>query len=446
MPLFVNVLVNKSTKGSLLMSHSTGPIANKKTLRYNHTLYIMTALFFMWGFLTCLNDIVIPHLKALFDLNYTQAMLVQFCFFATYALMSIPMSLLLKKIHYKWGMVLGLVIAACGCLLFIPAASWMTYPLFLFGFFVLASGIVLLQVAANPYVTLLGRPETASSRLTFTQAMNSLGTTLAPLFGGLLILSVPIIEKGKLALMSPAAITHYHHTMADTVKLPYILLASTLIIIAVALATLHLPDVETQDEGHSHHTKGTIWQHPNLIFGVIAIFCYVGAEVSTGSFLVNYLNEPTIGNLGPNIAAHYVAYFWGGAMLGRFIGAWVLTQINPAKIIAFNAVTAIALLLITSFSHGALAMWTVIALGLFNSILFPTIFSIAVDGLGLLRSFGSGLLCTAIVGGAVIPEIQGLFADHIGIQHAFLVLIIPYLYIAAYGLFNRQHASLTHHL
>ncbi|MCL7999597.1 sugar MFS transporter [Brucella sp. 21LCYQ03] len=388
---------------------------------YSFALASLTMLFFMWGFITCLNDILIPHLKGVFQLNYFQSMLIQFCFFGAYFIVSLPAGALVKRISYKWGIVTGLVVAAIGCALFIPAASYRVYELFLGALFVLASGVTILQVAANPYVTILGAPETAASRLTLTQAFNSLGTTVAPLFGAFLILSAATSDATSAA-------------DADAVQFPYLLLALAFAVLAVVFAILKLPDVQEEETAVITKEDGSAWQYRHLVLGSIGLFVYVGAEVSVGSFLVNFLSDPNVAGLAEAEAAHYVAYFWGGAMIGRFIGAAAMRYVDDGKALAFNAAMAIILLLITVATTGHVAMWSVLAIGLFNSIMFPTIFSLALHGLGKHTSQGSGILCLAIVGGAIIPLIQGALADSVGIHLAFLMPIICYIYIAYYGL------------
>lgn len=403
-------------------------------------LALLTSLFFIWGFITCLNDILIPHLKAVFTLSYAQAMLIQFCFFSAYFVMSVPSGYLVEKIGYKGGIITGLAIAGTGCLLFYPAAALRLYPLFLGAFFVLASGITLLQVAANPYVTLLGNPETASSRLTMTQAFNSLGTTIAPYFGALFILTTTVKTADEIKLLNTDNLFAYQTTEAAAVQYPYLSLAAVLFAVAGIFALVKLPaikDREAQNEDtqllHSDTDYRSAWHYPHLVCGAIGIFVYVGAEVSIGSFLVSFLTDPTITGFTASYAAKHISFYWGGAMLGRFIGALVMQKIQPNKVLAFNAIAAALLVIATIFSTGYAAMWTILSVGLFNSIMFPTIFSLAVKGLGKYTSQGSGILCAAIVGGAILPVVQGLFADHIGIQYSFFIPVLCYVYIIYYG-------------
>ncbi len=418
------------------MSNTTDTTIRSDKNPYSGSLAILTSLFFIWGFITCLNDILIPHLKSVFTLNYTQAMLIQFCFFTAYFVVSVPSGYLVEKIDYKGGIIAGLAIAGIGCLLFYPAAGSHSYPLFLGAFFVLASGITLLQVAANPYVTILGNPETASSRLTMTQAFNSLGTTIAPYFGALFILSTAVKTADEIKLLNADELSAYQSAQAAAVQTPYLLLAAVLFFIAVIFALIKLPKIEAaeaQISGVEDDVHDSAWSYKHLVLGAIGIFVYVGGEVSIGSFLINFLGEPSIAGLEEKDAGKYVSFYWGGAMIGRFIGAGAMQRIQPNKALTFNAVTAAILVLITIISSGHLAMWTILAVGLFNSIMFPTIFSLAVNGLGKHTGQGSGILCAAIVGGAILPVMQGAFADHIGIQQAFFIPVLCYCYIAYYG-------------
>ena len=414
------------------------PESSDKT-PYFGSLALLTSLFFIWGFITCLNDILIPHLKSVFTLNYTQAMLVQFCFFTAYFVVSVPSGYLVEKIDYKGGIVAGLAIAGIGCLLFYPAASLHSYPLFLAALFVLAAGITLLQVAANPYITLLGKPETASSRLTMTQAFNSLGTTIAPYFGALLILSTAVKSAAEIKLLNTADLSAYQTLQAAAVQTPYLLLAAVLFFMAVIFAMIKLPNIQTNEQLDGagkvffDDDHDSAWGYKHLVLGAIGIFMYVGAEVCIGSFLINFLSEPSIAGLPEKDAGKYVSFYWGGAMIGRFVGAAVMQKIQADKVLTFNALIAAALVLMTMIGSGSVAMWTLLSVGLFNSILFPTIFSLAVNSLGKHTGQGSGILCAAIVGGAILPVVQGVFADRIGIQAAFFVPVLCYCYIAYYG-------------
>jgi FHS family L-fucose permease-like MFS transporter len=396
---------------------------------YFAPLVALTSLFFMWGLITSLNDILIPHLKAAFTLNYVQATLIQLSFFGAYFVMSMPSGWLVERIGYKRGIIIGLLVAALGCLAFYPAAAVAAYPLFLGALFVLASGITLLQVAANPYVTILGPTRTASSRLTLTQAFNSFGTTVGPRLGSRLILASATVG-------TPAA-------EAALVQKPYLGLAAVLVVIAIVFMALRLPAVAADDTAvaaSSPSAEASIWSHRHLVLGVAAIFVYVGGEVAIGSLLVNFMADPSIAGFAQAEAGDHVSYYWGAAMVGRFVGAGVMLFLRPGRVLAFNAVAVVVLLLTAMGTAGTTAMWCVLAVGFFNSIMFPTIFALALVGLGRRTGEGSGMLCMAIVGGAVVPVIQGYFADHIGILQSFVVPLVCYLYIVFYGLYGHRPA------
>ncbi len=400
---------------------SSANLANENLHSSNQThrfaLFSLTSLFFMWGFITCLNDILIPYLKAMFELNYTQAMLIQFCFFGSYFIVSLPAGALVSKIGYKAGIVVGLAIASAGCLLFYPAAQLSVYPLFLLALFVLAAGITVLQVSANPYVSALGPSETASARLTMTQAFNALGTTVAPIFGAWLIF------KGAETLDT---------SDPSSVQIPYLFLAFALVVLAVVFSYLKLPNLGKAENFELSPKKALRFRHLRL--GAIGIFVYVGAEVAIGSFLVNFLSTPEIGGLTETTAAHYITYYWGGAMVGRFVGAVIMQKIPANRVLTFNSIMAILLVAIAIVSTGKIAMWAILAVGLFNSIMFPTIFSLAIDRLKDATSHGAGVLCLAIVGGAIIPLLQGVLADLVGLQVSFILPIICYLFIVYYAI------------
>lgn len=403
---------------------------------YTFALSALTTLFFMWGFLTCLNDILIPHLKEVFDLNYTQGMLIQFCFFGAYFLVSLPAGLLVKKVGYKTGAVIGLVVAAIGCLMFYPAAAMREYAVFLAALFVLAGGITVLQVSANPYVAILGKPETASSRLTLTQAFNSFGTTIAPVIGGALILGAVTVDSNLTG-------DDLKQAKAHAVQIPYVALAAALLVLAAVFAFLKLPVIVDEALPATGQDSGSAWQYSHLVLGALGIFVYVGGEVAIGSLLVNFIGLPEIAGLAEKDAAKYVSYYWGGAMVGRFIGSAVMQKVPGGTVLAFNALAAMVLILVAVFTTGTLAMWAILAVGLCNSVMFPTIFSLAVTGLGRHTSQGSSILCMAIVGGALIPLAQGAMADSLGLQLSFLLPILCYLYIVFYGLKGHKitHAS-----
>ena len=412
--------------------------AASATPNYSRPLAIVTTLFFMWGFLTCLNDILVPHLKSIFELNYAQAMLVQFAFFSAYFLFSVPWSKVVNTIGYKTTMVVGLLTMACGAFLFLPAATAASYPLFLTALLVLAAGITGLQVSANPYVDLLGKPETASSRLDLTQAFNSLGTTIAPKVGGLLILGAAPLALAQLQQLKPQALHLYRVQQASSVKIPYTVIGIALLLLAVLIGFSRLPKVEEATTRSGQKTNDSIWKHRHLVLGALGIFAYVGAEVSIGSFLVNYFGLPQIAGLAPRVAAGYVSFYWGGAMVGRFIGAPLLQRFKPGYLLAIFAIAAGTLVTASMVLNGHVAMWTIISVGFFNSIMFPTIFSLGEAELGPLSGTGSGLLNMAIVGGAIIPVIQGVIADTVGLHHAFVLPVVCYLYILYYALVGSE--------
>jgi FHS family L-fucose permease-like MFS transporter len=403
---------------------------------YPLALSMLTTIFFMWGFLTCLNDILIPHLKSSFQLSYAQVMLVQFTFFGTYFLMGMPAGWMVARLGYKKGIVSGLAIAGAGALGFWPAAATHVYAAFLGALFVLATGITVLQVAANPYVALLGPESTSSSRLTLAQALNSAGTTLAPYFGGMFILANVVKSPIELATLPAAEQLAYQTQQAQAVQGPYIGLSIALFLLAIVVWLFRLPKLSeaTSKNDHEKHGFMDVLRHPHVFFGVLGIFFYVGAEVSLGSFMVNYLSMPQIGHLTEQQAANYVSFYWGGAMFGRFAGSWIMAWFSPRKLLALFAAINALLVVTTMMSSGDVAMFSIIAIGLFNSIMFPTIFSLAIERLGPMTGKASSLLIMAIVGGAVVPQIQGVLADHIGLQHAFFLPLLCYLYIIFYGL------------
>lgn len=393
-------------------------------------LAIVTVLFFMWGLLTALNDVLIPHLKAVYALSYVQAMLVQSCFFGAYFLVSVPAGILVRRIGYHRGLVAGLTVTAIGCALFYPA-SLSGYGLFLGALFVLASGITVLQVAANPYVTVLGPAASASSRLTLTQAFNALGTTVAPALGGMLILAGAALSAADLAQLTAAQQLAYKAREAAAVQGPYLALGAALLVLAVLVAMARLPRIAQHAAAEA---KESLFSHPHLLLGVIAIFVYVGGEVAIGSFLINFLGESDVAGMNAAAAAGYVSYYWGGAMVGRFVGFAVMRRVSPGKALAFNATCSVLLIVFAILGRGSVAMWAILAVGLCNSIMFPTIFSMALYKLGPSTGQGSGLLCMAIVGGAIVPFAQGVLADWIGVQLSFLLPAACYLYIVYFGL------------
>ena len=386
----------------------------------NLALSVVGALFFMLGFITCLNDILIPHLKAIFNLNYTQAMLVQFCFFTAYAVMSVPMSKLVEKMGYKAGIIGGFLIAALGCVLFYPAAASASYPIFLGALFILASGIVLLQVAGNPYVTLLAPKGKESVMLTLIQAFNSLATTIAPPIGAALIFVDATASQAE---------------RISSVQMPYLGLAGFMILLSVLIGLIKLPDarqIAAEQTESNHDGKTSVWQYKHMVLGTIGIFCYVGAEVAIGSLMVNAL-EHTAG-LSHDKAAGYLSIYWGGAMVGRFIGAGLMNKIAPNKYLAFNASMAVGLLMLAiAAGGGAVTQWSLLLIGFFNSIMFPTIFSLGTKGLGKFTGAASGIISTAIVGGALVPVLQGFVIDHVGLMISYVIPAVCYVYIVFFA-------------
>ncbi|MGO4893096.1 sugar MFS transporter [Flavobacterium sp. W21_SRS_FM6] len=377
----------------------------------------MTSLFFIWGFITALNDILLPYLKGAFSLSYLQAGLVQFCFFGAYFIVSPFAGRMLEKVGYKNGIIIGLGTVAAGCCLFFPAAEAAIYAVFLFALFVLAAGIAILQVSANPYVAVLGSEETAASRLNFAQAINSLGHTAGPAFGAILILSA-VEQSGS----------------AKAVQLPYLLIAVALVVVALVFYKLKLPNISEHLDESKAASHFTLFSHKHLTYGVLAIFLYVGAEVAVGSYLVNFFMQLGIEDMTTVTAGKMVSYYWGAAMVGRFAGALIMRYVAPTTLLAINSVLAVAMIIVAVNSSGEMAMWTILAVGFFNSIMFPTIFTLAIRGLGEHTGRGSGYLCQGIVGGAILPMIQGQAADMMTLQWSFLIPAVCYLYIAWYAL------------
>ncbi len=414
---------------------------------------VAIALFFMVGFLTCLNDIIIPHLKSIFELSYAQAMLVQFAFFSSYFLFSYPGGKLVDLVGYKRTMVAGLVIMGLGALGFVPAATIASFNVFLAALVVLAAGMTTVQVAANPYVTIVGPPRTASSRLNLAQAFNSVGTFIAPFLGAFFILKgARLLAPERLHSMPEAARQLYRATEASSVRLPYIGMALVLFFLALGLSAIKFKPRQsaldrTQDFRPGAHNPvsstatspaGLKW----LALGALGIFTYVGAEVAIGSLLVNFMELPNIAGFTESHAANYLMIYWGGAMVGRFIGSAVLQRIPTGPLLALAGLGAFSCTILAIFAHGHLAMFALLAVGACNSIMFPSIFSLGVQDLGPLTSKGSSLMIAAIVGGAIIPLGTGKLADTIGLQAAFFIPSLCYIYIAAFGLANRARKPL----
>lgn len=413
----------------------------------------VTTLFFLWGFITVLVDSLIPRIRELFTLSYFQAGLVQFAFFGAYFVLSIPAGWILSKIGYKRGIVLGLVTMAIGCLLFYPASSYREFAIFLLAYFTLAGGMTILQVAANPYVAALGSEVGASSRLNLSQAFNSLGTAIAPIIGAAFILSGKVKSSDEIEALSASAKEAYLISEAAAVQTPFLGIAGFILVLALAFVFFKLPKILQKSPRGGY---GLVLQKPSLVLGAVGIFVYVGAEVAIGSYLVNYfidmdlataiknsdvmssISETVIGgslesvsNLA--IVAAFVTFYWSGAMVGRFIGAYLTKIIQPAKVLAAFAIGAMLMVAISMSSTGFVAMWTILAVGLFNSIMFPTIFTLAIDGLDDLKPQASGVLCTMIVGGAFIPPLYGKLTDNFGFKTALVLVLVCYAYIFFYG-------------
>ncbi len=400
------------------------------------------ALFVIFGGITSLNDVIIPKLKELFTLNYAQALLVQSAFFAAYALVSLPAATIVRRAGYMKTATIGLLTMMAGCLLFIPASSSATFGVFLFALFVLAAGITIVQVVANPLISLLGKPKTAHSRLTFAQAFNSLGTTIFPYVGSIVILgSLATVDASQL---TGAALDAYRAAETKVVVNTYLALAAALAVVAAVVWTKRNRLKEQQDHSGGMFHAFTLLNRPRFAAGAACIFLYVGAEVAIGSLIVNYLMQPEVLGLSDQAAGKHVPFYWGGALIGRFIGAYVLAKVSPGKVLAAVATGAIALILISANTTGAVSAWALLAIGLTNSIMFPTIFALASEGLGKRASEGSGVIATAIVGGAVIPPLTGMLADTTGSLHLAMALpALCYALILAYGLYARRPAPET---
>lgn len=413
---------------------------SEQTGNYTVPLIIVTILFFLWGAITALNDVLIPHLRAVYSLSFKQAALVQVWFFGAYFLVSLPAGFYVRSFGYQKGAITGLIIAAAGCALFYPAAT-NGYFFFLFAFFVMAAGITVLQVAANPYVTVLGPARTASSRLTLTQALNSFGAYIAPtVIGGLILGGATFVSEAELATYTEDVRNAYRATEAASVQGPYLILSAALLILAALFALVKLPKIETKEATSSKsfsesltYMKQGLKANPHLALGVLGIFLYVGAEVSIGSYLINFFGLAHISDMKPTEATKYLGMYWLGAMIGRFIGFAVMRYVRAGLVLGICGGMCVLLVLAATFSSGHFAMWAIIAVGLFNSIMFPTIFAMALHKLGPFTSQGSGLLCMGIVGGAIVPYLQAVLADAIGLQLSFLLPAVCYIFILYFG-------------
>jgi MFS transporter, FHS family, L-fucose permease len=408
-----------------------GATANAKS-----AMYLLTSLFFMWGFITVINNTLLPHLRSVFDLNYTETTMIESVWFIAYFVASIPSARLIERIGYKWSLVTGLAIMAAGALMMIPAAQLPSYAVTLVALFVIACGITLLQVAANPYVAVVGPAETASARLNLVQAFNSLGTMFAPLFGGYLILGRAASGTGDANQVLSQA---QRLADAQSVQLPYLIVAAVLVILATVIARFPLPAMATPSAAALHAARGShpLWRHRNLVFGVPAIFIYLIAEIGVSNLFINFVSQPQIGNVTHEVASRYLFLLWGGMMVGRFIGSVLMNSIKAETVLAGASIGAGIVMLVATFATGPLAMWALISVGLFHSVMFPTIFTLGIKGLGPRTEDGAGLLIMAIAGGALVV-VQGWLADHYGLQLSFLLTAICELYILFYAVWGSK--------
>ena len=426
---------------------------NQSKNNYKTAFIFLTSLFFLWGFITVLVDSLIPRIRDLFTLTYFQAGLVQFAFFGAYFILSIPAGFLLSKIGYKRGIVVGLITMAIGCFLFYPAASFREFNVFLLAYFVLAGGITILQVAANPYVAVLGSESGAASRLNLSQAFNSLGTSIAPILGASFILSDRVRSSDEISEMTNTLREAYLISEATAVQTPFMVITSFIILLALVFVFVKLPTMlsSAPKGGYS-----ALLQNKSLLLGAFGIFIYVGAEVAIGSYLVNYFYDmgltaivkqnkvlaaiastllsqdlATVSDYG--ILGAFVTFYWSGAMIGRFVGSYLTTVIRPSVVLSYFATGAVLMIIISSQTLGIVSMISILAVGLFNSIMFPTIFSLSLEGLDNLKPQASGILCTMIVGGAIIPPLYGYMTDLFGFKMALILLIACYAYIIWFG-------------
>lgn len=419
-------------------SHTVRSETLRPEYDYHAALRVLASLFFIWGFITVINNTLLPHLKSVFELNYLQTTLIESVWFIAYFVASIPSAWLIEAVGYRKSMVLGLATMAAGALGMIVASSVPSYGITLVALFVIASGITLLQVAANPYVAVVGPVETASSRLNLVQAFNSLGTTLAPLFGGYLILgrAASGTSRSDVALSAAQRLAD-----AQAVRLPYLIVAGVLVVLAVVIARARLPDIAAQTRRVSAERRRahSLFRHRNLVLGVPAIFIYLIAEIGVANLFINFVSQPDIADLSHSAASNYLFLLWGGMMVGRFAGSAVMRAVPAARVLSAASIGAFAMMLIASLVPGYPAMVALILVGLFHSIMFPTIFTLAIRGLGPLTEEGSGLLIMAIAGGALVV-VQGWLADHYGLQRSFLLTAACELYVLFYGLWGAAPA------
>ncbi len=425
-----------------------------KATNYNKSFLVLTLLFFMWGLITILVNSLVPRLESVFELSVFEARLLQFTFFMGYGVFSIPSGFILSKIGYQRGIILGIVLMGFGCMFFYPAATHRLYPVFLLGYFILAVGMAVIQVVANPYVAVLGSERNASYRLNLSQAFNSLGTVIAPILCAIFILNEPVRTKEEIELLSESAKQAYFTIEATTVQNPFLILTILLILLAIVFSTLKLPKALPLFNKNSRNKLRyiSVLKNKPLSYGAVGIFLYVGAEVAIGSYLIDYFLSMNLDSLIKNndlmtaiselilrehiyfvdnyrIVEIFVPFYWLGAMVGRFIGAYLTKMYNPSKILAIFTILAISMVAISMLTDGFVAMGSILSVGLFNSIMFPTIFTISITGLGKLKPQASGILCTAIVGGAFIPTLYGFVSSNFGFGTALLLMICCYFYI-----------------
>jgi FHS family L-fucose permease-like MFS transporter len=419
-----------------MSTHTEAGSASGRASGYGPALTLLASLFFMWGFITVINNTLLPHLRSVFELDYTQTTLIESVWFIAYFFASIPSAKLIERVGYQRSIVIGLIVMAVGAVLMVPAARIPSYGVVLFALFVIASGITLLQVAANPYVTVIGPPETGSSRLNLVQAFNSLGTTLAPLFAGYLILGR---SKGGTAEAGVQLTQAERYADAQSVVLPYIIVAVVLVALAFVIARFPLPAIghSTQRASRADRKGLSLWKHRNLVWGVPAIFIYLVAEIGVANLFINFVAQPDIAAITHEQASRYLAILWGGMMVGRFLGSFLMRSIPAEKVLAAFSIGAFVVMLVTVFATGPLAMWSLILVGLFHSIMFPTIFTLGIRGLGPLTEEGSGLLIMAIAGGALVV-VQGWLADRYGLQWSFLLTAACEIYILFYALWGSR--------
>ncbi|MCZ4319677.1 sugar MFS transporter [Aequorivita viscosa] len=434
-------------------------MTEKKSFR--SAFITVTILFFLWGFITVLVDSLVPRLKDVFELSYFQAGLVQFAFFLAYLVISVPAGALLSRIGYQKGIIVGLVTMAIGCLLFYPAAADRQFWIFMVAYFTLAGGITILQVAANPYVSVLGSEDGASSRLNLSQAFNSLGTAIAPLIGASFLLSDTIKSSEEIMGLTEVEKGTYYISEASAVQIPFLYIAAFIGLLALLFVFIKLPTILEKSTVGGY---GKLLKNKIVMLGALGIFLYVGAEVAIGSYLVNYFMSMNISEIiqqnetmkylaesllntnlnsidSKAIVGAFVVFYWSGAMVGRFIGAYLTKIIAPTKVLSIFAFLAVLMLLVSMNTVGLVAMWSILAVGLFNSIMFPTIFALTIDGLGDLKPQASGLLCMAIVGGAVIPPAYGFLTDNVGFKIALLLVIACYSYILIFGIIKGKRKT-----